>query len=122
MISKLKIEAPRIHKLIIPNIKIIKTKENKFLVFDGHHSLMSYLFLGKKYLYEIPHTIIDSEEGYFDDKEISVFFGDHKNKIKKDDWRKYVINWNELVDKQIVIRKRKNIGELYDAIEASIII
>jgi hypothetical protein len=103
----------------IPNIKIIKTKENKMLVFDGHHSILSYLSLGKRYLSEIPHMLIESENGYFEDDEISVFFGNHQRKIKNQDWRDYVINWNNSSRNQIQVRRRNNIGEVFDALNFS---
>lgn len=105
----------------LPNIKLIKTSDNKVLVFDGHHTIISYLLEGKKYLSEIPHILFESEIGYFKDDDISVFFLRHKNKIKKDNWRKYVANWNLPFSKQITLRKRQNIGELYDAIKPLII-
>lgn len=120
MVSRLNFGSHIMNETGLPNIKLVRTKDNKYLVYDGHHTLLSYLLLGKRYLFEIPYIFVESEVGYFDDEDISIFFLRHKNKIKKDDWRKYVANWNQPIDKQITLRKRKNIGELFDAIRSSI--
>jgi len=100
----------------LPNIKLIKTKNNELVLFDGHHSLLSYICADKKYLSEVPHLIVQSENNYFSDNELHVFFGKHLVKLKNKNWRDYVINWNVSEKKQFCKRKRNNIGELYNSL------
>jgi hypothetical protein len=100
----------------LPNIKLVKTEQSEWILFDGHHSLLAYIIGGKKYLNELPHLIIENENGYVTDKEICVFFGIHSKMIKDYDWRKYVINWQAPKEKQLCKRVQRNIGELLDSI------
>ncbi len=65
---------------------------------------------------ELPHLIIENENGYVTDKEICVFFGIHPKKIKEYDWRKYVINWQAPKKRQLCKRVQRNVGELLDSI------
>ena len=30
----------------LPNIKLVKTKQSEWILFDGHHSLLSYMIAG----------------------------------------------------------------------------
>ncbi len=98
----------------LPNIKLVKMKK-ELILFDGHHSLLAYILGGKKYLKEIPHLVVENKK---EDK-IKVFFGEHASKLKNKIWRNYVINWYS--KKQLCKRKRKNIGELFDAIKPFLI-
>ncbi|MHA1658816.1 MAG: hypothetical protein ACTSUT_06805 [Promethearchaeota archaeon] len=100
----------------LPNIKLVKTEQSEWVLFDGHHSLLAYMIGGKKYLNQIPHLIIENENGHVTDKEILVFFGIHSKKLKDSDWRKYVINWQAPKEKQLCKRVQRNIGELLDSI------
>lgn len=108
-----------LHPSSLPNIKLAKTKENKLVLFDGHHSILAYMFAGRKYLHEVPHLIVLNEQGYVTDKEILVFFGQHSSKLKGKSWSDYVINWQVPVDKQLCKRVQKDVGELFDSINLS---
>jgi len=102
----------------MPNIKLVNTKSQKLVLFDGHHSLLAYMFSGKTYLHETPHIIVEDEKkGYVEDEEIIVFFGQHKKKIMSKDWRNYVINWQSPKNMQLEKRIQNNMGELYDSIK-----
>ena len=103
MLLKIKKGKDILQKNNMPNIKLIKIK-NKILLFDGHHSLLAYMTAGKKYLYEVPHILIDNAN----DAEVKVFFGKHSKKIN--DWRDYVINWQ--AENQICKKMQRNMGEL----------
>jgi hypothetical protein len=101
----------------LPNIKLVKSKDNHWILFDGHHTMLAYMFTGRTYLHEIPHLIIEDEErGYASDKEICVFFGEHASKIKGNNWKEYVINWQAEKGKQLCKRIQKNMGEVYGAL------
>ena len=65
----------------LPNIKLVKTKESEWILFDGHHSLLSYMIAGRKYLHEVPHFVVENSSGYVNDKEILIFFGLHSSKL-----------------------------------------
>lgn len=99
----------------LPNIKLVKTR-NEFVLFDGHHSLLAYMATGKKYLSEIPHLVVENENGCVTNKEIIVFFGHHSKKLRGRDWRNYVINWQAPEEKQLCKRIQKNMGELLDSL------
>lgn len=106
-----------IQSIGIPNIKIVLTKDNDLILFDGHHSMLAYMLIGKRYLHEILHMLIyDENSGYIEDRDILVFYGDHSNKIENDNWREYVINWQAAKEKQLSIRIQKNMGELFHSI------
>ena len=99
------------HKL--PNVKIVKTNKNEVILFDGHHSMLACIATGKKNLDEIPHIVVENEDGYVTDKEIEVFFGKHKI----EDWRNFTINWQNPDEKQLCGRMQKNMGQLFDAVK-----
>ena len=106
-----------LHTNGLPNSRLVKSKERKWVLFDGHHSMLAYMIAGRKYLHEIPHLIVEEKEkGYVSDKEICVFFGEHASKIKENNWRKYVINWKEPGEKQLCKRIQKNMEQLVDAL------
>lgn len=98
----------------IPNIKLVEACRNEWVLFDGHHSMLAYMILGRKYLSEVPHLIIRNKTGYVKDSEIHVFFGVHSKKLRDSDWRDYVINWQQPKEKQLCMRVQENMGELYD--------
>ena len=102
----------------LPNIKLVKTEKNEFVLFDGHHSLLAYMASGRKYLSEIPHLVVENEDGYATNKEILVFFGSHSKKLEDRNWRNYVINWQAQEEKQLCKRIQKNMGELLKSIMA----
>jgi len=99
----------------LPNIKLVKTKQSEWILFDGHHSLLSYMIAGRKYLHEVPHFVVENSSGYVNDKEILIFFGLHSSKLHDSNWRNYVINWQAPRDKQLCIRKQNNMGDLIDS-------
>jgi len=100
----------------MPNSKLIKTQQSEWLLFDGHHSVLSYMIAGRTYLHEIPHLVIENENGYVTDNEILVFFGMHAIKLNDLSWKKYVINWQAPKERQLSKREQKNMGELFDSI------
>jgi len=100
----------------LPNIKLVKTKQSEWILFDGHHSLLSYMIAGRTYLHEVPHFVIENESGYVNDKEILIFFGIHSKTLNDSDWRKYVINWQAPKEGQLCKREQKNMGELFNSI------
>ena len=100
----------------LPNIKLVKTKQSEWVLFDGHHSLLSYMIAGRTYLHEVPHFIVENENGHVNDKEILIFFGIHSKILNESDWRKYVINWQAPKEGQLCKREQKNMGELLDSI------
>jgi hypothetical protein len=102
----------------LPNIKVVKTQQSEWVLFDGHHSLLSYMIAGRTYLHEIPHLVIENQHGHVNDKDILVFFGMHAAKLTDLNWRKYVINWQAPKERQLCKREQKNMGELFDSINA----
>ena len=101
----------------LPNIRLVKTKDSHWVLFDGHHTMLAYMFAGRKYLHETPHLIVEGGiTEYASDKEINIFFGEHKSKLKNDDWRKYVINWQAQKEKQLCNRIQKNMKELFESL------
>ena len=48
----------------LPNIKLVKIKQSEWILFDGHHSLLSYMIAGRKYLHEVPHFVVENSSGY----------------------------------------------------------
>ena len=66
----------------LPNIKLVETKHSEWILFDGHHSLLSYMAVGRKFLHEIPHFVVESKNGYVNDKEILIFFGLHRQNCR----------------------------------------
>jgi hypothetical protein len=102
----------------MPNVKMVRTKENQLLLFDGHHSILAYMAAGKRYLEEISHMIVeDKDKGYIDDKDIVVFYGEHSKKIPNHDWRQYAINWQGVKEKQLCKRVQRDMEELFSAIK-----
>ena len=104
----------------LPNIKLVKTKQSEWILFDGHHSLLSYIIAGRKYLHEVPHFVVENRSGYVNDKEILIFFGLHSSKLHDSNWRNYVINWQAPKEKQLCKREQNNMGELIDSINSYI--
>lgn len=115
MINQIKTGKDILSDLDLPNVKLVKTCNKKWVLFDGHHSMLAYMALGRKYLSEIPHLIIQNKNGYVKDSEILVFFGVHSKKLRALSWRDYVINWQQLKEKQLCRRVQENMGELFDS-------
>jgi len=120
MITKIKSKKDILHQSKIPNIKLVKTKDNDWVLFDGHHSMLAYMYLNRKYLHEIPHLIVENEHGYVLDKDIFVFFGPHAIELTESTWRDYVINWQAPKEKQLCKRIQNNMGELFDSLRSLI--
>jgi hypothetical protein len=95
---------------IWPNIKLAQTNEG-LILFDGHHSLLAYMAVGKKYLWEIPYILVSN----CSDSEIKVVFGKLNG-----DWKKEVVNWQASLEEQLCIRREKNLGELFNSLRADI--
>ena len=99
-----------------PNIKLVKTEQSEWILLDGHHPLLSYMIAERTYLHEVPHFVIEDENGHVNDKEILIFFGMHSKKLSDSNWRKYVINWQAPKERQLCKREQNNMGELLDSI------
>jgi len=100
----------------LPNIRLVKTGQSEWILFDGHHSLLSYMIAGRTYLHEVSHLVIENENGHVNDKEILIFFGTHSKKLNDSNWRKYVINWQAPKERQLCKREQNNMGDLLDSI------
>jgi hypothetical protein len=100
----------------LPNIKLVKTIQSEWILFDGHHSLLSYMIAGRTYLHEVPHFVVENENGHVNEKEILIFFGFHSSKLRDSTWRNFVINWQAPKERQLCKREQKNMGELLDSI------
>ena len=100
----------------LPNIKLVKTVQSEWILFDGHHSVLSYMIAGRTYLHEIPHLVIQNKNCHVNNKEILIFFGTHSKKLNDSNWRKYVINWQASKERQLCKREQNNMGELLDSI------
>jgi hypothetical protein len=98
----------------LPNIKLVKSLDNEWVIFDGHHSMLAYMFTGKKYLDQTPHLIVlDRDNKGIKDEEIHAFFGKHASKLKGKNWRNFVINWEASEKHQLQKRRQKNLEELF---------
>ena len=115
MINKIKSRKDILFSSEMPNIKLVKTCNNEWVLFDGHHSMLAYMVFGRKYLSEVPHLIIQNKTGCVKESEILVFFGVHSKKLRVLDWRDYVINWQQPKEKQLCRRVQENMGELFDS-------
>jgi len=105
-----------------PNVKLVKTKDDEWVLFDGHHTLLAYMATGKKFLHEIPHIIVKNQDGeHANEEEISIFFGEHAEKAREN-WKDYVINWQASKEKQLCKREQNNMGEVLDSIKDNLII
>jgi len=103
-----------------PNIKLAKMEGGKLVLFDGHHSLLSYMAARRKYLWEIPHLLVSNENSnaendWTTDSEIKVVFGNLDG-----NWKKEVVNWQASPGEQLCIRREKNMGELFTSLHADI--
>jgi len=106
----------------IPNVKIVKVNQNQWLLFDGHHTMLAYMHAGKKYLHEVAHLTVENEgvTKNVADNDIAVFFGPHAKKVRDENWRDHVINWQAPKNRQLCPRIQKNMGELYNALSTKI--
>jgi len=118
MVKKIKSGKDILSPSELPNIKLVKTQKSEWILFDGHHSLLSYMIAGRTHLHEIPYLVIEDEKGYVNDKEILVFFGMHSIQLTDSNWKKYVINWQAPKERQLCKREQNNMGELLDSISS----
>ena len=96
-----------------PNIKLLKYG-SKFILFDGHHTLLAYSLMGS-YLWKTPHLTVIKED--IKSSDLDVFFGEHKSKLSSENtWEDYVINWYAPVPLQLQKRKTGNMQELLDSV------
>lgn len=101
-----------------PNIKLAESIDHQLLLFDGHHSALAYMACGKRYIEEVPYLMItDRHKGGIDNRDITVFFGEHARAMADFDWKEKVINWQADRDKQLCKRVQRNMGELFDALK-----
>ena len=118
MINQIKSGKNILSDLGLPNIKLVRISSKEWVLFDGHHSMLAYMALGRNYLSEIPHLIIQNKNGCVKDSEILAFFGVHSKKLKALNWKKYAINWQQPEEKQLCKRIQENMGELFDSIKS----
>ncbi len=105
----------------LPNPKLVKTERDEMVLFDGHHSALAYMSVGRKYLSEIPHLLILSDEKTgVSDAEVHAFFGDLAVALSGEDWRQYAINWAGSEGGQLETRRQRNLGELFEALKGKI--
>jgi hypothetical protein len=100
-----------------PNIKLVQINDDEYVIFDGHHSMIAFMFVGRKFLHEIPHLVVRNESGFISSKELCVFFGHNSAKIKPENWRDYTINWQNPEEKQLSNRVQNNMQELFEAVK-----
>ena len=103
----------------IPNIKLLKNSD-ELILFDGHHSMLAYLYSNITSLHQIPHIIIENKNQPLTNKDINVFFGNHKEKLQNQDWRQFAINWQAPIEKQLSKRIHNNMGELFESIKENL--
>ena len=115
MVNQIKSGKEILSRQGLPNIKLVKTKYSEWILFDGHHSLLSYIIAGRTYLHEIPHLIVENKNGYVSDKEILIFYGIHAKLLTNVNWRKYVINWQAPQERQLCERVQNNMGEIFNS-------
>ncbi len=96
----------------LPNIKIVIAPNGKKLIFDGHHTILAYLFAGKKFLHQTPHILLSNQNKPLSPEEISFFFPEDKRSLVVEDWHKYTVNWQKDTDK-IELREIETVGELF---------
>ncbi len=97
----------------IPNVKLVWTDSGRLLLFDGHHTFLAYMMAGRRFLHEIPHLIVECPGlRYCTAGDISAFYGQHASR-SAGRWRKYVIDWGLPGERQLRIRREKNMGELF---------
>lgn len=101
----------------LPNIKMVVAPSGRLLVFDGHHSLISYYNQGKRYLSEIPYLVIsDNDFGPVTPEEISFFFPkDFREEVIRS-WENYTVNWEAAAGNQVEKRRVSNFAELVAAL------
>ena len=97
----------------LPNIKLVVAPNQKLLLFDGHHSLLSYFYHGKRFMREIPYIIISSENyREVSSEEISYFFPENSREEIMKDWKRFTVNWQANVGEQLEVRKVYSIADL----------
>ena len=102
----------------MPNVKILKTKNNKLYLFDGHHSVLAYMAAGNRYLHQLPYMQIENkDEKRILDDNLRNFFGEHLKWKRRDGWQNYTINWQARGRKKLQVREQKNMGELFNVIQ-----
>lgn len=101
----------------MPNIKVFKARDNKLYLFDGHHSMLAYMKMGKKHLNEVPHLLIERKDGgYICEEDFKTFFGRHLKHKRREKWGTYTVNWQATRSKQLCERAQKNMVELFQVV------
>jgi len=98
----------------LPNIRLIKSY-NKFVLFDGHHTLLAHMFNGNTTLENIPFLLIKPSI-----KNPYLFSGEHSHQLNDGNWKKKTINWKTKNKNKICPRKQKNMQELFIALKPSL--
>jgi hypothetical protein len=119
MIRQIRAGGEILHHTGLPNVKLVVTEDGEHVLFDGHHTVLAYMAIGRDYLEEIPHLIVHGEEGWVADRDILVFFGDHSRELLASNWREHVVNWQEPYDRQLCRRAHEDMGEVFDSLVAS---
>ncbi len=116
-IKRMKVEVGRGEQILekdnLPNVKLVVVPSGELLVFDGHHTLLSYLQQGKELLREIPFIAVSSKDyGPVTSGEIACFFPTFAKEKVSENWRKYVVNWQASGTQQLEERKVNTFEEL----------
>lgn len=83
------------HNNGLPNVKIVVTPSGELLLFDGHHTMLSYLQCGARFLEELPYMVVsDPQYGPVTAEEMSAFFPKAHQDLVAKQWDAYVVNWN----------------------------
>jgi hypothetical protein len=101
----------------IPNIKLVLAPNRKLLLFDGHHSLISYYRRGFKLLAEVPYLVVTGPNNApVSAEEISSFFPEKSRQKIMQQWSKYAVNWQLGAEGDIEPRQVSTIAELCDSL------
>lgn len=100
----------------LPNVKLVVAPDKKLLLFDGHHSLLTYFSHGKQLLQEVPYLVV-SNSGLkpVSSGTISYFFPDEARDLVKKNWENYTVNWHAQDGKLFEKRKVHSLKELSSA-------
>lgn len=99
----------------LPNIKFVVAPNSKLLLFDGHHSLLSYFLFGKMQLTEIPYLVVSGPDfGPITSSEIAYFFPQTFRELVTKNWIGCVVNWEAPEEKKLEKREVASFGQLAD--------
>lgn len=100
----------------LPNVHILAVWPGKYVIVNGHHTILAYQQMAQADWSKIPYVIVeDKEQTYFNPQELMCAFNQLASQIKPEDWQQYSINWR--VGQGILEpRRQKNMAELFTAV------